>query len=1222
MGELPRNDKMGELPRNDKGKWDEPKGSTPGSSSGREPQEWSYSLILTEFCDSLVHSRQKITIINDTIYLYPEISNLGGGAARGVEAFLHGTPVENIIDSVSSFGEIKSDTAILNITDPFVIHGQVTDLQIVMHDYYGREWLEPLFIDTIPPPDSVWAISGEKKIEVYWKYEYNQIPPELAGYNVYRSEDSLGTYVRVNPILITNASLYGDVGLLDWTEYFYKITAVDTLGNESEFSNVVSQRTQPAYQSGFPVSVPFGAQGLGFYYSSPAVADIDNDDKNEIAIGAQGRVYLFNHDGTVMPDWPIYLGDYPIHPSPALVDMDGDDTLEVIISTGSWYTSGDSIYAFNYRGVSMPGWPVWVGASIFASPVIADIDEDAENEILIATRSPARLYAFKENGTIIPGFPLEIGTDQFISQSPVVADFDLDGKEEIFLQVRGSSNCELWLFEYDPDSIKIDTMPGWPQLLGEDSKVWPTHPAICDVDKNGTTNIIVASRNPASIRCYETDGNLTWEYPLPYSPEHIGGPGLGDVNQDGIIDIVYVITNRVYVISGYGDTLWTKELPLAGTWAKCSQGIVVCDINQDSYPEILFSSADWLWVLNHDGTVMKGAPFALEGDGHSTPAVVDLDNDGNIEVVCASGGDCKLKVWDLPDTSLICEWRMFQHDIKNTGRYYAPIRTSIVINDGAPVAYSKQVNLKLHAESDFGSIVAMRIWDEVNNTGWIPYDIDTTWTLIPYDGKRKVYAEFKDSADSTAIASDEIYKQCIDAAVAVNEDKEMANFKLGLFGFSINYSEGPVDSMFITQNGVSFDTTYLDTLVREFAAGLGKKQIMVQFKDTLGNISIGYKDSVLLDTLYPSGTLSLPAFTNSPAVYCTLRAGDDISGVDSFRLGNMALNNIIPNGDFSDTMYWVCTNTTIQDGYAALHGGIVPGNPPGQISASVEQDLNPNLFEAGNTYRISAELITHNVMDVFIRLIGHLTTGSDTVIYESSLPNGNHIYTGDIPFTDTFSFNISQPLEYIKVYTHIPEIISPPWPPPETLITTTVYLNNILITPILSDSIYGPWIPYYQDTTVLWQLTSGQGEKVVYAQFKDKAGNLFEDLDTTLFEMIPPICSVFIDHDVDTTNSSFVMLDIFAENGQSGVDKMQLSNYPSFNPILNPGFDEDSAGWSQYAYNGTILFSNGMVILEASAGANSAYCYISQKVFADYFAGKEDSLFTVSLRYKKYGPMY
>jgi len=1103
--------------------------------------------------------------------------------------------------------------------DPFIIQGTATDLQITMRDWYGREWNAPVLIDTILPPDTVWVVADERSLDINWTW--TDTTSNLAGYNVYRSLNPSGIYERINPLLITGVSYYRDTGLEDWTEYYYKITAVDTLGNESEFSDIAYQRTQPPFQQGFPASVEVGAGSYGFYLSSSTVADIDNDNRQEIAIGAQGRVYVFDDNGSTMNGWPVLIdSNYWICSSPAVADLNGDSALEIVISTGYWKGATDSmVHCFDMYGNEMPGWPVYVGSPVFTSPVIADIDGDGQNEILVATMSPSRLYAFEATGDVIPGFPVDAQAGEFYAQSPSVADFDIDGKDEIFILSRGTQTS-LLLVEYNSTFNKIDTMPGWPVVLGADELIWTTHSAICDVDANGSPNIVVVSRNPPSVRCYETDGELAWQYGGS-SATQIGGPGLGDINNDGLIDIIYTFGDEVFAVGGNGNLLWRKALPImGGDWARCSQGIVVADIDGDMLSEVLLSSFNWLWILNHDGTMMKGAPFKLEGEGQSTPAVADIDDDNHIEIICASGGDCKLKVWDMPYQISKIEWPMFQHDIKHTGRYYAPIRGYVKINDGADTTHSRYVTLTLNASSDYGSIDSMRLWDEKDTTAWLPYDTVTTWTLYEYDGKRRVYVEFKDATEQTCKASDDIYKLTVDAVTLVNDDKYLTNFRLGLLGFSVTGYEGAVDSIRLLENG---DTTgWLqrldDTLVFTFSSAAGKVNIGAQFKDNVGNISIAYLDTVLFDPLFPMGSIRTPFATNVYEIACTLSAADNLSGVDSFRLSNLPLDNIVPNGDFCDTSEWVCENTTIHDGYAELLGGFAPGG--GQIGSNMYSILDSAEFEYGTTYRLSAELITYKVIAVWIALFGHLSAGYDTTIMMFYVPNGNHIYPGSMPIADTFTIGTSQAFDYYKLMVGVPEIVIPPWPPPETL-SATVYLNNIAIVPVAPESLYGPWIAYDQDTVVSWQLLAGEGEKVIYAQFADSCGNICQAMDTTIVETTPPTGTVIIDKDVNTTNSSYVVLDPDAENGQSGVDKMQVSNYPSYNPIMNAGFDQGSADWVQHVYKAVVTFANGVVTLSAPGpGSNGGNCDITQRISAGFFAGQEDSTYIVSLYYKKTQP--
>jgi hypothetical protein len=63
--------------------------------------------------------------------------------------------------------------------------------------------------------------------------------PNVAGYNVYRSTTSAGAYNRLNVAPITGVS-YTDSAVIAGQTYYYAVTVIDILGNESAFSNQVA----------------------------------------------------------------------------------------------------------------------------------------------------------------------------------------------------------------------------------------------------------------------------------------------------------------------------------------------------------------------------------------------------------------------------------------------------------------------------------------------------------------------------------------------------------------------------------------------------------------------------------------------------------------------------------------------------------------------------------------------------------------------------------------------------------------------------------------------------------------------------------------------------------------------------------------------------------------------------------------------------------------------
>ena len=86
-----------------------------------------------------------------------------------------------------------------------------------------------------PPAPTGLHVTAEGNGEVSVEWDPT---PGAAGYNLYRSPLTGGGYVKVNdyPLADTN---FADTGLQNGRNYYYIVTALDDLGNESAFSNEV-----------------------------------------------------------------------------------------------------------------------------------------------------------------------------------------------------------------------------------------------------------------------------------------------------------------------------------------------------------------------------------------------------------------------------------------------------------------------------------------------------------------------------------------------------------------------------------------------------------------------------------------------------------------------------------------------------------------------------------------------------------------------------------------------------------------------------------------------------------------------------------------------------------------------------------------------------------------------------------------------------------------------
>ncbi|MEZ4655437.1 MAG: endonuclease [Candidatus Eisenbacteria bacterium] len=92
--------------------------------------------------------------------------------------------------------------------------------------------------DTTPPsaPSLLAATAGDGSVDVDWA---DNGEPDLAGYNVYRATSSGGPYAQINAVIVSS-SFMTDSDVTNGTTYYYVVTALDVVGNESGYSNEAS----------------------------------------------------------------------------------------------------------------------------------------------------------------------------------------------------------------------------------------------------------------------------------------------------------------------------------------------------------------------------------------------------------------------------------------------------------------------------------------------------------------------------------------------------------------------------------------------------------------------------------------------------------------------------------------------------------------------------------------------------------------------------------------------------------------------------------------------------------------------------------------------------------------------------------------------------------------------------------------------------------------------
>ena len=460
--------------------------------------------------------------------------------------------------------------------------------------------------------------------------------------------------------------------------------------------------------------------------SSPALGDIDGDGDIEIVVGSgDDKVYAWHHNGSNVTGWPVKTGDY-VESSPALGDIDGDGDVEVIVGSGD-----GKVYAWHHDGSLVEGWPKeatyrWVKSS----PALGDIDGDGDIEVVVGSYSKVcawdcsgiynpnniewgtfhhdvmrtGLYEPKPSG----GFWLSVyptsGTLEPGNQTNITVTFNTTGIPP------GKYHVNITITSNDPDKSVLGipvqlTVPQPPDLNITD--IWIDNNTIYYKIKNtgdekaGASNasltidgvfkvsdyvvplepgeekiesfnytwnctdendvIKVCADYEDDVEEYNETNNCLTETRLCEAPAIWVSPVSFDVGlqPEDVLNYALTIDNKGNDILDFNILLTTRadiDIPHQQGWPrriwddKVTSSPALGDIDGDGDIEVVVGSYKGkVYAWHHNGSTVKGWPRYTGGEIHSSPALGDIDGDGDIEVVVGSSWDGgkrgKIYVW-------------------------------------------------------------------------------------------------------------------------------------------------------------------------------------------------------------------------------------------------------------------------------------------------------------------------------------------------------------------------------------------------------------------------------------------------------------------------------------------------------------------------------------------------------------------------------------------------
>jgi len=122
--------------------------------------------------------------------------------------------------------------------------------------------------------------------------------------------------------------------------------------------------------------------------SSPVLADVNNDGKQEIIFVGNNKLYAVNSGGVLLDNFPVDFNNQ-ISSGISVADVNNDNIFDVLFAT----TNGD-LYAYSVSGKVVDGFPVSIGPNTLSTPALADLNDTLG---ILVVSGDGYLYGFKTN---------------------------------------------------------------------------------------------------------------------------------------------------------------------------------------------------------------------------------------------------------------------------------------------------------------------------------------------------------------------------------------------------------------------------------------------------------------------------------------------------------------------------------------------------------------------------------------------------------------------------------------------------------------------------------------------------------------------------------------------------------------------------------------------------------------------------------------------------------
>ena len=388
--------------------------------------------------------------------------------------------------------------------------------------------------------------------------------------------------------------------------------------------------------------------------------DLDGDGDLDIITGFRWEENLGN--GEFAPE--VVIDSFLVGKSSRYADTDNDGDIDFIVADVS---GTDELFILVNDGNLNFSVELLDGDELSALNADAvDLDLDGDIDILASSRDGRSIFWHENDGA--QNFT-KIIIDEDIT-GPIelqAADFDNDGDVDFVVSSYGQKTLYLYRNQGDMNFEQ--------ESIATFEETGPVFILTIDYDEDGDKDFLLSTGLNGTIELFTNIGDGLFNAFTLFSLERTLYFDIGDVNSDGLLDIVCgdFATNELFLYKGdndgsYNKTLINDSIPFI-------YDIHLVDMDLDEDLDIIFASAldddELFWLANEGNDDFTEQPLSI--DQYGTIEAWDFDNDGDIDLATGNytipgnlGSTHGLKYWENDGANNYSLSTLFNNDTYTT----------------------------------------------------------------------------------------------------------------------------------------------------------------------------------------------------------------------------------------------------------------------------------------------------------------------------------------------------------------------------------------------------------------------------------------------------------------------------------------------------------------------------------------------------------------------------